>query len=245
MRMWAFSLRNGKEIVRDPLSLVFGVGFPVVLIGLFSWMQRSIAGMPADTFGIENFAPGMAVFGLSFLSLFLGMLLANDQQSAFLTRLFASPMQGMDYIGGYTVALLPVALMQSAVCFLFAVLLGFPLRISLLWVFVVMVPVALLFIACGLLLGGLLSSNQVGGVASILVNVAALLSGTWFSLDLIGGTFATICRWLPFSHAVDAVKLAAGGEIGAVLPHVLWVLGYAAVLYVAAIAVFKRRMKQS
>ena len=51
--------------------------------------------------------------------------------------------------------------------------------------------------------------------------------------------------WLPFSHAVDAVKLAAGGEIGAVLPHVLWVLGYAAVLYVAAIAVFKRRMKQS
>lgn len=243
--MWAFSLRNGKEIVRDPLSVVFGVGFPVVLIGLFSWMQRSIAGMPADTFGIEHFTPGMAVFGLSFLSLFLGMLLANDRQSAFLTRLFASPLRGMDYIGGYTLALLPVALLQSTICFLFAALFGFPLRISLLWMYAALAPAALLFIAFGLLLGGLLSSNQVGGIASILVNAAALLSGTWFSLDGIGGAFADICRCLPFSHAVDAVQLAASGEIGAMLPHILWVLGYATVGYVIAIAILKKRMRQS
>ena len=94
MRTMAFAARNAREIVRDPLSALFGIGFPVVLILLISMMKRSVPEMPAEMFGIAAFTPGMAVFGLSFLSLFLGMLIANDRSSAFLMRLFACPMTG-------------------------------------------------------------------------------------------------------------------------------------------------------
>lgn len=242
MKMLAFAARNRKELLRDPLSLVFGIGFPVVLVALISLMNRSIPGM-ADVFEIENFAPGMAVFGMSFLSLFLGLLLANDRGSSFLTRLFASPMRGVDYLMGYTLPLLPMAAAQSVVCFFASALFGLKLSGTLVVAVAVLAVISVLFIGLGLLLGSVLSAAQVGGVASILINVCAWLSGTWFPLELIGGTFARICYVLPFAHAVDATKAAVAGNFAAMGPHLLWVVGYAAVVYLAAVAVFQRKMK--
>ena len=36
MRLKAFALRVFKEIIRDPLTLIFGIGFPLVLLLLLS-----------------------------------------------------------------------------------------------------------------------------------------------------------------------------------------------------------------
>ena len=231
MRTMAFAARNAREIVRDPLSALFGIGFPVVLILLISMMKRSVPEMPAEMFGIAAFTPGMAVFGLSFLSLFLGMLIANDRSSAFLMRLFACPMTGADYILGYSLPMLPLALLQGVVCYVTALFFGLPVSVNLL-------PGL-----AGLLLGSLFTATQVGGAASILVNLAAWLSGTWFSLDMIGGVFRTLCNLLPFAHAVEAVKAAMNGEYSAMPLHLVWVAGYAVVFYGLAVWIFRRRMR--
>ena len=153
MRTMAFAARNAREIVRDPLSALFGIGFPVVLILLISMMKRSVPEMPAEMFGIAAFTPGMAVFGLSFLSLFLGMLIANDRSSAFLMRLFACPMTGADYILGYSLPMLPLALLQGVVCYVTALFFGLPVSVNLLPGLAVLLVPAMLFIALGLLLG--------------------------------------------------------------------------------------------
>ncbi|MBC8530753.1 ABC transporter permease [Gehongia tenuis] len=243
MRFMAFAARNRRELMRDPLSLIFGVGFPVVLILLITLMNRSIEGMPAEIFGIQDFAPGMAIFGLSFISLFLGTLIAGDRSSSYLMRLFASPLTGLDYILGYSLPLVPIAVVQSAVCFAVAALFGFPVNIRLFWAMLTLLPTALLFIAFGILMGVWLTDKQVGGFASILVNVAAWLSGTWFSLDLIGGAFKTVCNLLPFAHGVAMTKAAVNGDFAAIWPNLLWVAGYAAVIYLLAVLSFQRRMR--
>ena len=243
MRMLAFASRNLREILRDPLSLLFGIGFPVVLLLLIGMLKRSISDMPVELFAIETFAPGMTVFGLSFQALFLGMLMTGDRSNALLHRLFASPLTSSDYILGYCLPLLPVAVAQGIVFFAVALLLGLTVSVRLLLALVVLIPVALLFIGCGLLMGCCLSSSpQVGGIGSLLINVAAWLSGIWFDLEMIGGTFRTICRLLPFAHAVDAVTAAVAGDCGAILPHLIWVLGYAAALFACAAVIFRRRM---
>lgn len=243
MSMLAFGARNRKEILRDPVNLAFGIGFPVALMAMISMMARSIADMPGEVFGIASFAPGMAVFSLSFLSLFLGSLIAGDRASSYLMRLFASPLTAWDYLLGYSLPLLPVAAAQSAVCFVAACLFGLTPSWRLLLAVAALIPVAMLFIALGLLLGALLTARAVGGAASILVNVCAFLSGTWFDVQLIGGAFANICYALPFYHAVEAVKAAAAGQMGAAWPHLGWVLLYAAALFALAAWIFRRKMQ--
>ena len=168
-------------------------------------------------FEIEKLAPGIAVFGLSFVSLFSGMLIAKDRSTSFLMRLFASPLSAADFILGYALPLLPIALIQSAICFGASFIFGLPLNANVLLALVVLIPAAVLFIGIGLLAGSVLNDKQVGGVCgALLTNLSAWLSGTWFDLSLVGGAFETIAYLLPFAHAVDAARAAIAGDYMAI-----------------------------
>lgn len=240
MKSFVFAERNRKEMLRDPLNFAFGLGFPIILLLLLSAIQANI---PVSLFKIDKLTPGVVVFGLSFISLFSGMLIAKDRSTSFLIRLFASPLTATDFILGYVLPLLPMAILQSAICYLVAFFLGLTINVNILMALVVMIPSAVLFIAIGLLAGSILNDKQVGGICgALLTNLTAWLSGTWFDLNLVGGAFKAIANALPFVHAVDAGKAAVAGNYAAIFPDLWWVIGYALVTMVIAIIVFKKKM---
>jgi ABC-2 type transport system permease protein len=146
MRFSAFASRNSKELLRDLLSLIFCIGLPLLLLVLVAVINRSLP--PVEIFKIENFAPGTAVFGFSFLTLFSGMLIGRDRSTSFLTRLFASPLTSSDYIFGYSLPLLPIALLQGAIFFITAFFFGLPVTVNVLITLLVLIPAAVLFIEC-------------------------------------------------------------------------------------------------
>lgn len=240
MRVRAFAKRNSKELLRDPLTLFFGLGFPLVLLLLMTVIQRNV---PVHIFELETLAPGIALFGLTFLALFSGLLLARDRSTAFLARLAASPMTAADFLLGYLLPLLPMAVGQSVICLAAAVALGLPLSWNLLAVVASLIPSALLFIALGLLCGTLFNDKQVGGMCgALLTNVTAWLAGIWFDLSLMGGGFKTFAYLLPFAHGADGAKAALAGD-WAVLPgHLLMVSVWAAAVLALAVALFRRRL---
>ena len=240
MKTLAFAIRNAKEMLRDKLNLVFGIGFPVIVLLLLSLIQSNI---PVDLFEIEQLAPGIAVFGLSFISLFSGMLIAKDRTGAFMLRLFTSPMTAPYFILGYTAPLVPLAAAQMAVCYAVALLLGLTCNVRILLAMAVSIPAVLLFIGIALLCGSVFNDKQVGGVCgALLTNLSAWLSGTWFDLKLVGGAFETIANLLPFAHAVNAGRYALTGNYSSILPELVWVAGYAMLVFTAAVLVFMRKM---
>ena len=241
MKTAAFALRNTKELVRDRLNLVFGIGFPIVLLLLLSLIQSNV---PVELFAIGQLAPGIAVFGLSFISLFSGFLIAKDRTSSFMLRLLTSPLTAHGFLAGYTLPLLPLAVAQMCVCFGAALLLGLNFSANILLTILVLLPAALLYIGIGLLCGTLFTDKQVGGVCgALLTNLSAWLSGTWFDTKLVGGVFQRIADLLPFSHAVNAGRYALAGEFNRILPDLGWVIGYAVVVFGIAVAVFHHRMR--
>jgi ABC-2 type transport system permease protein len=240
MKTLTFATRNAKEIIRDKINLAFGIGFPVVLLLLLTAIQSNI---PAELFVIDQLTPGIAVFGLSFISLFSGMLIAKDRTSSLMLRLFTSPLTASNFIFGYTLPLLPMAILQVIVCFIVAFFLGLTISLNVLLAIIVLIPSAILFIAIGLLCGSLFTDKQVSGICgALLTNVSAWLSGTWFDLDLVGGSYKRIAELLPFAHAVNAGRAAISGNYNAISPHLLWVIGYAIVVMGVAIIVFTRKM---
>ena len=240
MKCIAFARRNFAELLRDPLTLFFGAGFPLVLLGLLTLIQRNI---PVNLFAIESLAPGVAVFGQSFLTLFSALLIAKDRSTALTQRLMASPLTGLDFILGYTLPLLPLAVLQSLLCLLCAALLGLNLSHLPLTVAVLLLS-ALMYIALGLLFGSILSDNQVGGVCgALLTNLSAWLSGVWFDVKLVGGFFYKIANALPFIHAVEAARAAAAGNAAALPALLAVVCAYAAALLALAIFFFTRTMR--
>ena len=241
MRFLVFASRNQKELLRDRLNLAFGIGFPLIILLLLSAIQANI---PVKLFEIDKLAPGIAVFGLSFISLFSGMLIAKDRTPSYLMRLFSSPLTASDFILGYALPLLPMSIAQGVICFITAFFLGLAININILVALAVMIPAIILYTGIGLLAGSIFTDKQVGGICgALLTNVSAWLSGIWFDLNLIGGAFKSIAYALPFVHSVDAAKAAAAGDYASIFPHLWWVIGYAVVVMGFAIVAFKRKMK--
>ena len=242
MKMLTFANRNAKEILRDPLNLAFGLGFPIVLILLLTAIQSNV---PVSLFEIGHLTPGITVFGLSFMTLFSATIIAKDRGSSLLQRLYTTPLTAKDFIIGYTLPILPIAVAQTVVCYIVALILGLEFTVNILLAVVCVIPAALLFIAMGLLCGSVFTDKQVGGICgALLTNLAAWLSGTWFDLELVGGAFKTVAYALPFVHAVEMERAVLSGNFADLFPHIWWVLGYAAVTMIAAVLLFLRQMKK-
>jgi ABC-2 type transport system permease protein len=242
VRALTFASRNAKEILRDPLTLFFGLGFPLVLLLLLSAIQANI---PVNLFEIQHLTPGIAVFGLSFITLFSATIIAKDRGSSLLQRLYTTPMTPADFILGYLLPIFPISIAQCMICYMAAILLGLDFTVNILYAVLLIVPVSLFYIALGLLCGSMLNDKQVGGICgALLTNLSAWLSGIWFDLDLVGGVFKEIAYALPFVHAVDMQRAILAGDFPGIAPHIWWVLGYAATLLAIAVWLFLRQMKK-
>ena len=240
--MMTFAKRCAKEILRDPINLIFGLGFPLVLLLLLSSLQANI---PVHLFEIDTLTPGITVFGLSFMTLFSATLIARDRESALLQRLYTTPLTGMDFILGYLLPLLPIALGQAAVCYLFAIPLGLTVSVNMVYAVIGILPMAVFNIALGLLCGSVFGVKQVGGICgALLTNLSAWLSGVWFDLELVGGFFEKTAHALPFFHAAEMEKALFSGNFDAAASHLLPVLLYSVVITVAAVWAFFRQMQK-
>lgn len=242
MKMLTFAKRCAKEILRDPINLGFGLGFPLVLLLLLSAIQANV---PVALFEIDRLTPGITVFGLSFMTLFSATLIARDRESAFLQRLYTTPLTGFDFILGYMLPMIPIAVGQTIVCYLAAIPLGLTVSINIVYAVLGIIPMAVFNIALGLLCGSILGVKQVGGVCgALLTNLSAWLSGVWFDLKLVGGVFEEIANALPFVHAVEMERALSGGAFENVIAHILPVTVYSILAVVAAVFCFLRQMKR-
>ena len=242
MKMMTFAKRCTKEILRDPINLGFGLGFPLILLVLLSTMQKNI---PVHLFEIDTLAPGITVFGLSFMTLFSATLVAKDRESALLQRLYTTPLTAVDFILGYMLPLVPIALGQVVICYLFSIPLGLTVSINLLYAILGIIPMVIFNIAMGLLCGSVLGVKQVGGICgALLTNLSAWLSGVWFDLELVGGVFERIANALPFLHAAELEKALFSGNFGQAADHVLPVVVYSVFITGAAVACFLGQMKK-
>lgn len=243
MRMLTFANRTFKEIIRDPLTVAFGLGFPLVVLLLLTAIQANV---PVALFELDKLTPGICVFGLSFVSLFSAMLISKDRETSLQRKLFTTPLTAADFLLGYSLPMLPISVLQSVICYVAALILGLKPTVGILWTLLFLLPAALLYIAIGLLCGSLLTDKQVGGICgALLTNLTAWLSGVWFDVSLMGKVFKKIADALPFIHAVELERAALAGDISAAVHELPIVLGYAVILSAVGIAVFTKKMKEN
>lgn len=242
MRTITFAKRCAKEILRDPINLCFGFGFPLVLLLLLNALQSNI---PVDIFEINTLTPGITVFGLSFMTLFSATLIAKDRESALLQRLYTTPLTSLDFIIGYMIPILPIALIQVILCYVFAIPLGLTLSVNVMYAIIGIIPMAVFNISLGLLCGSLFNVKQVGGICgAMLTNLSAWLSGVWFDLSLVGGVFEKVANLLPFFHAVELEKALFNGNYNIITTHILPIIIYCVCITVIAIWAFLNQMKK-
>lgn len=237
MRMLNFAKRNFKELIRDPLSLIFEIILPIFLLFIFQQFK-----IPEEAYKLENFTPGIIIFGLSFITLFTATLVAKDRTSSLLIRLGTSPMKSSDYILGYILSILPIVLIQDILFFIVAILLGLSFSINIIYTILVSLVISVFFISMGLLIGSLTSEKGTGGIGSVVVQLVCFTSGMYFSSDLVGKTFNTICQVLPFESCLNIIKGVLNDINIISIRNIIVFSIYMILVLVIAIIVFKKKM---
>lgn len=238
MRMLNFAKRNFKELIRDPLSLIFEIVLPIFL--LFIFQQFNI---PSENYKLENFTPGIVLFGFSFVSLFTSTLIAKDRNSSLLIRLGTSPMKSSDFILGYIISLIPIILVQDVLFFVVACLLGLTLSVNIIFTILISILISILFIALGILIGSLVSERGTGGLGSIIVQLVCFTSGMYFPKESIGKAFEVICEILPFESCLNIIKGVLNNQLNIIsLQNIIVFVLYTIVTLTLAILIFKKKM---
>lgn len=240
MRYTYFAARNLKEILRDPLSIILGALLPVLFIVLFSIISKNA---PIEIFEPMSFVPGITIFGFTFITMFLGLLIAKDKKTSFLSRLFISPMTAKDFILGYFMPMFPVALIIAVSCLAVGVLFGVPASLSLLYTFLSFIPFVCFSIFLGIFLGTVCSESQIMAIGNIYIIASAFLGGTWMDLNILGKTLKSFADVLPFSHAIEASRSILSGSSDNIWIHLLIVTAYAIAFFLLSVFFFKRKMK--
>ena len=238
MRMLNFAKRNFKELIRDPLSLVFEIALPIFL--LFIFQQFNI---PEEAFKISNFTPGIILFGFAFVTLFTATLIAKDRTSSLLIRLGTSPMKSRDYILGYTLSIMPIIIIQDILFFVVAILLGLSFSINIIYTIFVSILVSILFISLGILIGSVTSEKGTGGIGSVVVQLVCFTSGMYFSKELVGKVFAKICELLPFESCLNIIKGVLNNNLDLITTgNIITFSIYTIITLILSIIVFKKKM---
>lgn len=238
MRVLNFAKRNFKEIVRDPLSLIFAIILPLFLLFIFQQIN-----IPSESYNIENFTPGIVIFGFSFITLFTATLVAKDRSTSLLIRLGISPMKSVDYILGYMLSIIPMILIQNILFFALALILKLPFTPYILLAILISVFISIIFISLGLIIGSLVSEKASSGISSIVIQLVAFTSGMYFPLELLGNGFATVCKVLPFESCVTILKAFVNANFTLIEPrNIIVLLVYTILILVASILIFKKKM---
>ncbi len=238
MKSTALTIRNLKETMRDPMSLALTIALPAALLLIFQTFGRF-----DEIFQPTQLTPGIVVFGFVMVMFSAAYLLAKDRESALFSRMLTTPLKPREFVTGYALPYLPVALAQAAVLFGIGAILGMEINGSIWLVLLLVAITAILFIALAMIIGALFSSKQVP-FAYTAILLLAIFGGAWMNLDAIGGGLAAVGDWFPFAHAMDAIRdvMADGAGFGAIATDFYWLAGYTVLIAIAAVFVFRGRM---
>ena len=238
MRIINFAKRNFKEIIRDPLSIIFAILLPLFLLFIFKQIN-----IPSESYELKNFTPGIVVFGFSFITLFTAMLVSKDRTSSLLVRLGVSPMKPLEYILGYMLAIIPLVLLQNILFFILAIVLGLSFSINIIYAILTSIVISVFFIAIGIIIGSSFSEKASSGISSIVVQLVCFTSGMYFPRELLGDAFAKVCEYLPFESSVTILKGLMNGTLEIIsLRNIIVFCIYTVIATALSVVIFKRKM---
>lgn len=230
--------RNLKEIIRDPLSLVFCIAFPVAMLLIMPIMFSNMPEVP-EIFSINNYSVGICIFGYTFSMLFVALLISGDKNTEFINRLNMAPISKSTYLASYFIALLPITFVQTVLFFAISLIFGLSFNVNLLVAIVYLLPSAVFYISLGALIGTLAKTEkQAGPLCSVFVTATTMFGGVFMPINQLG-TFGTVLQYLPFSHTVDIATGVINGNFASIYPHIFWIIAYTVLICFVTALIYK------
>ena len=201
-RVLTFIKRNFKEMLRDPIIYIFCLGFPLIMLNLFAIISKYTP-QENNVFELKSLLPGVIMFSFSFIMLLSSLNISKDRSTAFLKRLYTSPIKPFEFILGYAIPVFIIGIIQSIICEVSGYILSLILNVDFfsfskcLLLILSQIPILIIYISLGIIFGTCLNEKSSPGLTSIIISASGILGGAWMPLDALGN-FEKISLLFPF-----------------------------------------------
>ena len=226
-------------VVREVAVSFLGVKIPLALESRGTMVE-------VENEFMNFFVPGMTVFGLMILVPTMVRVMAQDKERGFLSRLLTFPFRPLDFILGYSLPFIPIIALQVAIYTGVGVLMGLRIIGNFGIAFLLFILIGLCCVGIAMIIASLVKSEAQGEPACwVFLVPLAMLSGAWFSIEMMPPILIDIVNVLPFIHALDASRqvITTGAAFTDILPHFYWLVGWAIALFAIGALVFRRSMR--
>ena len=238
MRSLALVRRNFIEVWRDPISLSLTIALPLGMLLVLQLLSDV-----DQFFSVTSLTPGVILFGFVMLMFSAALAMSRDRESELFSRLLTAPLRSREFVTGYSLPYVPVAVIQALVLFAVALAIGLEVNGNLGLVALILAVISIMYIGLGMILGAVFSTKTVS-FPYMAILLLTIFGGAWMDLEAIGGGFQTVGDWFPFAHALDALRdvMIDGAGFSAIAVDLWWVVGYTLATIVLAVTIFRRRM---
>ena len=195
---------------------------------------------------IDYMGPGIIIFGLLILIPTSARIMVSDKEKGFMFRLLTTPARPLDFISGYSLCLVVIATIQIIIFIAAAWGFGMDIVGSLWLTFLIFLLTGLCSIGIGMVVASLSKSeNQAEPLCWLFSMPLAILSGVWFSIEMLPSYLRNVAYAFPYAHAIDASRaiLIRGVGLEAISNDLLFLVGWAVGIFAIGVILFRRSMR--
>jgi ABC-2 type transport system permease protein len=195
---------------------------------------------------IDFIGPGIITFGLLILIPTSARTIVRDKEKGFLSRLLTTPARPLDFILGYSLSNVAITIAQIIIFVFGAWAMGMDIIGNLGLAFVIFFLTGLCSVGLGMVIASLSrSENQAEPLAWLFSMPLAMLSGCWFSIELMPSYIRMVAFAFPYAHTIEAARgiLIRGVGLEAVGTDFLFLVGWAVVIFAIGVILFRRSMR--
>ncbi|MBN1369016.1 MAG: ABC transporter permease [Dehalococcoidaceae bacterium] len=209
-------------------------------------INTSHINVEVDVSQIDFIAPGIIIFGLLIMVPTSARIMVRDKETGFMSRMLTTPTYPWEFISGYSASLLVIAIVQIVIFILLGVAFGMNIVGNIMLAFLIFLLTAVCSIGIGMVVASLSrSENQAEPLCWLIAMPLAVLSGVWFSREIMPDYIKVLGDLFPYAHAVSAARVVIirGADFSAVSGSLLFLSCWAAGAFILGIALFRRRMR--
>ncbi len=210
-KSWVMAEMEARKLWHDPTELISRAVQPILWLGIFGEALSKVRAIPTGGFTYLQFiTPGILTQSVTFVAIFYGLYIIMDRDTGILQKLLVTPTPRLALVWGKMISAGLRGLSQALIVFIFALILGVSLHISLvtlLGVFVIVMLGAAVFTGISMIIASIVKTRErFMGIGQVITLPLFFASNAIYPVSIMPGWLQVVAEVNPLSYMVDGLR---------------------------------------
>jgi ABC-2 type transport system permease protein len=210
-KSYALAEMEARKLLHDPTELISRAVQPILWLGIFGEALSKVHAIPTSGFTYLQFiVPGILTQSVVFVAIFYGLYVILDRDTGILQKLLVTPTPRLALVWGKMISAGIRGLSQAFVVFLFAIVLGIQLHMTLFSIFGVIVIVMLgagFFTGLSMIIASIVKTRErFMGIGQVITLPLFFASNAIYPISIMPGWLQAVANVNPLSYMVDGLR---------------------------------------